>query len=752
MKNLQKRLEFEAELERSSPPNKQTRDKMQIFETEILEDAPPPPPNNLTQSLSPIIGREKEIAEIRNLLSQNNVRLLTMTGIGGTGKTTLAQAVAQEALTNFKDGVFFVELAAVTNPELVASTIAQTLSLKETGGKPVLEILEDYLSGRQTLLVLDNFEQVLTAAPVLAKLVQIAPDLKILVTSRARLHLSQDCEFAVPPLAVPENLAQISLNELSEYESVRLFVERARAVKPNFALRGENANSVVEICLRLDGLPLAIELAAARVRIIPPQSILERLENRLKLLTGGAKDLPARQQTVRGMVEWSYELLDEGEKILFRRLAVFAGGFTFEAAEAVCANYESNEDQKPETKNQIEILDGITSLLDSSLLVQKEQADGESRFRMLEVVREYALDRLEASKESEDMRRNHAGYFLALGEEAEPHLQSVESVKWLNRLEEELDNLRSMLEWSLKHNAEIAARLAGAIRHFWNMHNHLAEGRRWLKTAHESSTDSPPAVRFKLLNGLGFLAQLQGDYAAARKAHEECLAVVKTANIKQKLTPSLCSLASVAHQQGDLTTARKFYEEGLATAHELNNKYGIAGALNGLAEVAYAENDNAAARQFWEKAVTISRQIGNKQYVSACLVNLGKVAYHEGDYKTSRSHFTEAMAIGQELRSKILILDSLGGFVALAAQSGNLNRAARLAGATQHLCESIGYEADSVERRFRDAYLDKIKAALPETDFTDLFEQGRKLKLEEAVALCLEETVGEGKPAISKTG
>ena len=309
------------------------------------------PPNNLTPSLSPIIGREKEIAEIRNLLSQNSVRILTMTGVGGTGKTTLALAVAQEELANFKDGVFFVELAAVTNPELVASTIAQTLYVKEAGGKPILEILENYLRGRQMLLVLDNFEQVLTAAPVLTKLAQAAPDLKILVTSRARLHLSSDCEFVVPPLAVPKSAARISLEELSEYESVKLFVERARAVKPNFALREENAPSVAEICLRLDGLPLAIELAAERVRIIAPASILEKLENRLKLLTGGAKDLPDRQQTVRGMVEWSYELLETDEKTLFRRLAVFAGGFTFEAAEAVCANYESNEyqNQRPTT-------------------------------------------------------------------------------------------------------------------------------------------------------------------------------------------------------------------------------------------------------------------------------------------------------------------------------------------------------------------------------------------------------------------
>jgi predicted ATPase len=298
-----------------------------------------------------------------------------------------------------------------------------------------------------------------------------------------------------------------------------LFVERARAVKPNFALTEENAQSVAEICLRLDGLPLAIELAAARAKIISPQSILERLENRLKLLTGGAKDLPVRQQTVRGTVEWSYELLAEDEKILFHRLAVFAGGFTFEAAEAVCANYELritnyklSEDQKPKTKNQIEILDGITSLLNNSLLAQKEQADGESRFRMLEVVREYALESLEASGEAKAMRHNHAAYFLALGEKAEPLLQFAESVKWLNRLEEEHDNLRAVLQWSLENDTETATRLAAAIRFFWFSHSHITEAREWLEKAVSKSRNVSVGVRIKLLNGLGVSARNQGDY------------------------------------------------------------------------------------------------------------------------------------------------------------------------------------------------------------------------------------------------
>ena len=349
LKDIKEELEFQAKLERGSP-TKQTEDKTQqsrsessalvgvsIAEVNPLANADDSDftPNNLTANLSPIVGREKEIAEIRNLLLQTNVRLVTMTGIGGTGKTRLSQAVAQSILGEFADGVFFIKLAAITNPELVASTIAQPLGVKEAGGKPILEILKDYLRERQMLIVVDNFEQVMTAAPDIAELIAAASGLKILITSRVLLHLSAEREFAVPPLEMPSDVSQVSLVELSNYEAIRLFVERAQNARSNFALREDDASSVAEICARLDGLPLAIELAAARVKILAPKVILAKLKNRLKLLTGGARDLPARQQTVRGAVEWSYDLLNEDEKTLFRRLAVFAGGFTFEAADSV---------------------------------------------------------------------------------------------------------------------------------------------------------------------------------------------------------------------------------------------------------------------------------------------------------------------------------------------------------------------------------------------------------------------------------
>ena len=435
LKVLQKRIEFEAELECVSQSDKQAEAETQISEDQIFEETTSIPPNNLTGSLSPVVGREKEISHIKNLLSQNDVRLITLAGIGGTGKTRLAKAVAQEMVQVFPEGVFFIEIAAITNSELVASTIAQSLGIKEAGNKPILETLKDYLRERQMLLILDNFEQVAAAAPIIAELLATAANLKILITSRILLHLSAEREFIVPPLAVPDETSNISLDDISNYEAIRLFVERARNVKPGFALTNENADDVAKICGRLDGLPLAIELAAARIKILSPRTILTKLENRLKLLTGGASDLPVRQQTMRDAIEWSYDLLNEDEKFLFRRLAIFEGGFTFEAAEAVCEMSEPSAAAgvssvigkvMQSTINQpaaadgsdslsiIGVLDLITSLVDKSLLVSKEQPNDEKRFRMLETLRQYALESLEKNNEAEAVRRSHAAYFLAL--------------------------------------------------------------------------------------------------------------------------------------------------------------------------------------------------------------------------------------------------------------------------------------------------------------------------------------------------
>ena len=739
LKKLQKSLEFEAELERARTPEgaKESRVKLvsasgnQSFasdETEsvilVSASSHSKPPNNLSESLFHLIGREKEIAETMDLLRRDDVRLLTMTGVGGTGKTTLAKAVAREMLASFADGVFFVDLAAVTNAELVASTIAQPLGVKEAGSKPVLELLRDYLCEREMLLVVDNFEQVMTATPVLTELLAAAPRLKILVTSRTLLNLSMEREYAVSPLAVPSK--EHSAVELSEYAAVALFVERARNAKASFALTDDNAPSVAEICARLDGLPLAIELAAARMKILSPPAILAKLENRLQLLTGGARDLPARQQTMRGAIDWSCELLTEDEKRLFRRLAIFAGGFTLDAAEVVC-------------DVSFNVLDGITHLVEQSLVLSKEQADGSTRFRMLEVVREYALEALERGNEAEAMQRSHVAYFLSLGEEAEPHLQAAQTVEWLNRLEVENENLRAAFRWLLEHDAGNAARLAVSMRNFWLRRSHLTEARKAFKAALErGSDDVSAAVRFELQRGLGWLAVSQGDYETARTIYEEGLAAGRAARDMRQIALSWNGLGGVAKRQGEFTAARTYYEEALSTSRESMDKYRIAVSLISLGDLELTECNSIPARLLFEEGLATFRHLGDKQAVSDCLCNLGVVAYNEGDYNAARAHFAESITAAQMMGNKITVSYSIDGFAALAAKRGDAECAARLAGAAEHLRASIGYNTDLAERRLRDTYVTKLHAALNEAAFLEAYEQGRKLTVDEAIALALE--------------
>ncbi|MGI8639667.1 MAG: tetratricopeptide repeat protein [Pyrinomonadaceae bacterium] len=716
-------------------------------------------PNNLTLPITPIVGREKQINEIENLLRRN--RLVTLTGIGGTGKTRLAQEIACRLLSEFPDGVFFIPLAAVRNAELVASEIAQTLGVKESGGKSLIDATKDFLREKNMLLAVDNFEQIVAAAPVLSELLAAAPDLKMLATSRVLLHLKAEREFIVPPLALPDlsepsaiaGGLNFTIEILSENESVKLFTERARAIKSNFSLTEDNAAIVAEICYNLDGLPLAIELAAARIKILSPEQILTRLENRLKLLTGGAKDLPARQQTMRGAIEWSYDLLDKAEQILFRRTAVFAGGFTIEAVEAIeaiCGNDESQDKvqspkskvQSPKTKDQkpkpeIDVLNCLTSLVENSLVFQTETANGESRFRLLEVVREYALETLEASGECEMRRKNHAVFFLELTRKADPEIFGEQGGNWLNRLEDEHDNLRAALAWSTVNDIETAANLAGALRNFWILHNHLTEGRKWLETILEYSDESSAAVRFKLLNGLGHTAGYQGDLETARRTHEKGLAEGKAANDWRQAAISMRGLGFVAKWKNDLAAARKFYEESLAVSRELDDQNGIAVSLTSLGDLARMKNDFAAARPFYEESLMICQRTGNEQGVVGSLNNLGAVAFGEGDFQAAHSYYAEAMAAVLRLGEKISLSYSLDGFAALAVKRGAVELAAQLAGAAEHLRESLGFDTEPAERLFREAYLVELYSAIDKKDLTEAREQGRKLKIEKAVELAL---------------
>ncbi|HEX6622614.1 MAG TPA: alpha/beta fold hydrolase, partial [Pyrinomonadaceae bacterium] len=551
-------------------------------------------PDNLPAEPSPLIGREDELAGVLALLRRGEVRLVTLTGAGGTGKTRLALAVARALAEDFGDGVFFVDLSELSGPELVASAIAQALGVKEAGGTPLAEALRETLRGRAALLVLDNFEHVGGAAPLVSELLAAAPRAKALATSRSPLRLRLEHEFTVPPLALPSSLSLPPTDSLVRYAAVELFVARARAVKPGFALTDGNAAVVAEICQRLDGLPLAIELAAARVRVLSPPAILARMENRLRLLTGGARDLPARQQTMRGAVAWSYDLLSEDERKMLDRLSVFAGGFTMEAAEAVC-----------EVVDEVcaEVLDCVTTLLGESLLVQRERPDGESRFRAPGVVREYGMERLRARGEAEAVERRHALYYLALSEQAEPALQGAAQAEWLARLEDEHDNMRAALRWSLAREPETALRLAGSLRTFWDKRGHLSEGRGWLEAALEKAPRAATTARAKALNSAGSLVWQLGDVEAAHRLYAEC--------------------REVSTETGDLPL--------------------LARANNGLGIVAMIRGEREAARALYEECLVVSRRLGDDQLTGVALQNLGSVVFEQGDVARARALQEESL-------------------------------------------------------------------------------------------------------------
>ncbi len=702
-------------------------------------------PHNLSAELTLLIGRERETAELRQMLRREDVRLVTLTGIGGTGKTRLAHRVARASLTEFASGIFFIDLSAISEPGLVASVIAQPLGVKETGNTPLKESLKKYLREKQMLLVLDNFEQVIDAAPFVAELLFCSPRLKVLVTSRVSLHLSAEHEYMVPPLALPETEQRLPpLQELMNHAAIALFVKRAQAIKPAFVLTQENALPVVEVCRRLDGLPLAIELAAARIKLLSPQAILTRLERSLRLLTGGARDLPARQQTMRGAISWSYDLLEESERRLLNRLSVFAGGMTIEAAEEVCTDSgvaDETESANRDLHSAIDILDRIASLVDKSLLMQKEQGDGESRLRMLELVREYALECLEQSGEAKAIRERHADSYLRLVEEAQPELLGGAKVgDWLNRLEEEHDNLRATLRWLLERDAEKGLRLAGAARPFWERRGHLTEGRAWLEGALKKGGGAQAQTRAKALHGAAQLAWQQGELDAARSLYEEALRASRDAGDRRLVAMSSRGLGTVAFIQGNLETARALLEESLMVCREINDTRGVATSLITLGEMARTKGELGTARALYEESLALCRQSDNQYNVCVNLLNLGAVACLGEDLKAASTCNREAILIAEKLGDGIQVAYALNGFGALLVLGGEMSGAAGLFGAAEHLLESKGYELEPQDREFRERYAAQARAALGDDSFTATWAKGRALRMKEAIRLALEDS------------
>ena len=728
--------------------------------------------NNLPLQPTPLVGREKEVSEVCDLLRQDETRLLTLTGPGGIGKTRVALQAAADLLEDFPEGTFFAPLATLTEAELLLPAVVETLEVMETAERPLDESLKDYLSERRLLLVLDNFEQVLGAAPTVTELLSAAPGLKVLATSRAPLGLYGEHEFPVPPLSMPDLKRPPPLERLTQYEAVGLFLERARALKPDFSITNESAPAVAEICVRLDGLPLAIELAAARIRMLPPKALLARLDNRLKLLTGGARDLPVRQRTLRGTIEWSYDLLEESEKSLFARLSVFSGGRTLGAIEAVC----DKEGDLP-----VDTFDGVSSLLEKSLLRQEEGAGGEPRFVILETIHEFARGKLQDSGEAEEIKRAHAEYFLVLAEEANQGLKGANQLEWLERLEAEHDNMRAALSWALEHKeAEEALRLGGALSWFWLMRGHYSEGRRWLEGALAMDRRGAPEVRAMAQVGVGALAQEQGDFDRAEEACEEGLELLAHEGreaSEAKLYLLIC-LGWVISSREDPERAIQLFEESLALSRGLRDTWGLGGSLLGLATAFHYRGDHLRATELFEKSIDHFREQGDKQGLANCLNNLGMVVYSQGDLERAGKLTEEAVALFRELGARgdiSLVLYNLGwiallqndlgkaaqifreslapawdlglnrevqsaleGFACLAGAQGEAERAAKLWGAAQALHEAKGIPRDTDFLAEADARISVVRSGMGEQAWQEAWRKGRAMAIEEAVSYALE--------------
>ena len=732
--------------------------------------------NNLPAQSTPLVGREKELDDVLALLRSPVVRLLTLTGPGGMGKTRLCLQAAAELTDEYEDGVFFVALAAIADPALVAPTITRVLGLTESGNQPADELLKRYLRDRQTLLVLDNFEQVLQSASLLDVLLSGASDLKVMVTSRTPLRLYGEHEFHVPPLSLPDPGSLPHLELLTRYEAVRLFVDRASAVKPDFSLTEENANAVVEICTRLDGLPLAIELAAARIKLLPPQAMLPRLDNRLRLLTGGARNLPERQRTLRNAIEWSHEMLDEGERTLFARLAVFSGGGTLEAIETVC---DADGDLP------LDPLEGVSSLLDKSLLRQEEGPEDEPRFEMLETIHEFALEKLEESNDAEAIKCAHARCFLALAEHAEPKLWGPEDAAWLSRLEVEHDNMRAALSWSIRHEeSDLALRLGGALRWFWFARGYYDEGRRWLEEALIKEGWTSAEARAKALDGLSWLASDQGDMDRAEAAAEEGLDLSNEAVIEGAVAADFQNiLGEAARHRGDYQLAAEFYEEGLALYRKVGNRRGIAWSLGSLANVSSDRGDYERAKELYEEGLALSRELGGARPLGDYLISLGYEYLLEGnheraaalneeaaelfrnrgrrggiqyaldnlgwaallrqDHESAKSLHKASLALCRELGDTLTAAESLEGLACSAKTPEEAVRAAKLFGAAQALREAEGYHQAPRDRSLREPYLSATRSWIGETTWAEALEEGKPMKFEDAIAYALGEGTGD---------
>jgi predicted ATPase len=699
------------------------------------------------------------------LLLRGNVRLLSITGPGGAGKTRLAVALATAAADGFTGGVQFVSLASITNPDLVVTALAGALDIQQVASRTIPQLVGDQLRhAGPFLLLLDNFEQVLPAATLVAETLEACPSLKIVVTSRSRLRIYGEQEFPVAPLA-PNS-------------AVELFVQRAAAVWPDFAITSENATAVQEICSRLDGLPLAIELAAARTRLLPPGAILERLQSRLQLLTGGALDLPERQQTLRKTIDWSHDLLNEADRKLFRRLAVFVGGCTLEAAEAVC---NTGRDLG------IDLVEGLSSLVDKNLVQRVDRAGAQPRFAMLETIREYALERLIDGGEEPAARRAHAAYCLVLAEEGNPELSSADRARWLSQCDVEIDNLRFALDWLFQtRNLDWGLRLCVALFRFWDMREHLVEGRARLETVLRLAGADHAKERARISLFLGALATTQGDYPAGEQALEQSLSLYEDLGDESGIAASLNALGVSARDRGDYLTAQRNFERSLACWRVLSDRQATARCLHNLAnvvkvrgdypraewalreatdifeelgdrtgaawcisqqgDIARARDDRDAARGLYQRALSIFRESGDPWGSARSLTDLAYIDCEQGNHAAAHAACSEALEIFAGLGHRRGIARALEGSACLALAQGHAERALKLAAAAAHLRQLISAPLHQAEQSKLEQSLLMAWKSLNEAEGKRAWTEGSEMSLEQAIQFSLEgrESTGSG--------
>ena len=743
------------------------------------------PPTNVPIPRNPLIGRERELATACDLLQRDDIALVTLTGAGGTGKSRLAIQIGLEMLDSFKDGVFLVRLEPISDPNLLLSTIAETFGISETpGSRPISEMLKEFLRDKQMLLILDNFEQVVEVAPCVAELLEVCPQLKCIVTSRTPLRLRAEKELPVPPLSVPSLQNSTNLGSLSQYAAVELFIQRAQAVKPDFSVTNTNAPAVAEVCYRLDGLPLAIELAAARVKLLTPHGLLARLEHRFDLLTGGTRDLPERQRTLRGAIDWSFNLLNEREKKLFRRLSVFIGGCSLEAAEKVC---DIDGDLTQSLDNT------LASLIDNNLVIQLQETGADPRFGMLNTIHEYAYERLTESNESDPIHQQHAQYYLDFVTVVEPRIRSAERVRWQQVMLQEFGNVRGVLEWVYRTGKciEIGQKIVIALGVFWHMGGYVAEGQRWCHQMMALCDESTSiAIRAGLLYVIGVLAWSQGDHLSAVTSLDKSLKLCHTMDDKRLFANAMLVrgmtatasrdlptaaamlqgsielfkvtkdqwfeaiatswLGDIALYENDIDHALALHNQSIKLARQQGDPWCVTPPLMSSAQIALLNGDLTKARSILEEAVDLLRKTGDRWSLSWALIDLGHVALMKGELNQAGNYFLEGLTLANTLGNLRVLIVSLAGTAALIARrwkdrpdaqqqdTSELAMAARLCGTTAPYLDTPGIFIWFDTKNLYDEAVSQTKSLMDAHLWDQGYSEGQSMPLDQAIALAIQ--------------